>query len=80
MTALIIDDPRVQLMINTLAEQRGSTPVDVVREAVEQQLSEQEQRRIDRPAALKEIQEAARPYRHLFVTDDDIHDEHALPQ
>ena len=75
MTALIIDDPRVQLMINTLAEQRGSTPVDVVREAVEQQLSEQEQRRIDRLAAIKEIQEEARPYRHLFLTDKDIYDE-----
>ncbi|MBB1587231.1 MAG: type II toxin-antitoxin system VapB family antitoxin [Propionibacterium sp.] len=80
MTALIIDDPRVQLMINTLAEQRGSTPVDVVREAVEQQLSEQEQRRIDRLAAIKEIQEEARPYRHLFLTDEDIYDENGLPK
>ena len=80
MTTLIIDDPRVQLMIDTLAEQRGTTAVEVVREAVEQQLTEQEQRRIDRLAAIKEIQEEARPYRHLFLTDDDIYDENGLPK
>ena len=80
MTTLIIDDPRVQLMIDTLAEQRGTTAVEVVREAVEQQLTEQEQRRIDRLAAIKKIQEEARPYRHLFLTDEDIYDETGLPK
>ena len=80
MTTLIIDDPRVQLMIDTLAEQRGTTAVEVVREAVEQQLTEQEQRRIDRLAAIKKIQEEARPYRHLFLTDEDIYDENGMPK
>ena len=80
MTTLIIDDPRVQLMIDTLAEQRGTTAVEVVRAAVEQQLTEQEQRRIDRLAAIKKIQEEARPYRHLFLTDEDIYDENGLPK
>ena len=71
MTTLIIDDPRVQLMIDTLAEQRGTTAVEVVREAVEQQLTEQEQRRIDRLAAMT---------KHLWLTDDDIYDENGLPK
>ena len=80
MTTLIIDDPRVQLMIDTLAEQRGTTAVEVVREAVEQQLTEQEQRRINRLAAIKKIQARAAKTQHLWLTDDDNYDENGLPK
>ncbi|MBB1572163.1 MAG: type II toxin-antitoxin system VapB family antitoxin [Propionibacterium sp.] len=80
MTTLIIDAPRVQLMIDTLAEQRGTTAVEVVREAVEQQLTEQEQRRINRLAAIKKIQARAAKTKHLWLTDDDIYDENGLPK
>ena len=80
MTTLIIDDPRVQLMIDTLAEQRGTTAVEVVRDPHEQQLTEQEQRRINRLAAIKKIQARAAKTKHLWLTDDDIYDENGLPK
>ncbi|VEH68984.1 type II toxin-antitoxin system VapB family antitoxin [Arachnia propionica] len=80
MTPLIIDDPRVRAMVDHLAKQRGVTATEVVRDAVEQQLTKDEQRRLDRLAAIEELQAEAAPYRHLFLADDDIYNENGLPK
>ena len=74
MTPLIIDDPRVRAMVDHLAKQRGVTATEVVRDAVEQQLTKDEQRRLDRLAAIEELQAEAAPYRHLFLADDETTD------
>jgi rv0623-like transcription factor len=80
MTRLIIEDSRVQAMIEHLAEQRGISATDVVRDAVEQQLTPEEQRKIDRMTAIKELQARAAKTKHLWLTDNDIYDENGLPK
>ena len=40
----------------------------------------QEQRRINRLAAIKKIQARAAKTKHLWLTDDDIYDENGLPK
>ena len=80
MTPLIIDDLRVRAMVDHLAKQRGVTAPEVVRDAVEQQLTKDEQRRLDRLAAIEELQARAAKTKHLWLTDEDMYDENGLPQ
>ena len=80
MTPLIIDDLRVRAMVDHLAKQRGVTATEVVRDAVEQQLTKDEQRRLDRLVAIEELQARAAKTKHLWLTDEDMYDENGLPQ
>ena len=80
MTPLIIDDLRVRAMVDHLAKQRGVAATEVVRDAVEQQLTKEEQRRLDRLAAIEELQARAAKTKHLWLTDEDMYDENGLPQ
>ena len=80
MTPLIIDDLRVRAMVDHLAKQRGVTATEVVRDAVEQQLTKDEQRRLDRLTAIEEPQARAAKTKHLWLTDEEMYDENGLPK
>ena len=75
-----IKDPRVRELARELAALKSSSATHAVREALEHEI--ERERAADTPDmdGLERLQVQAARTSSLWLTDDDIYDEHGLPQ
>lgn len=81
---LNIKDPEVYRLAQELARRRGTSMTGAVREALTEALTQRNMDRANRLAKLQELSErSAREIKEqgiVFLTDDDLYDEHGLPK
>jgi antitoxin VapB len=75
-----IKDPEVRRLAMELAERRHTSMTDAVRQALEETLDRDRADRRGLAEKLMKLGEETRPYRHEFLTDDDLYDENGLPR
>ncbi|HLS14031.1 MAG TPA: type II toxin-antitoxin system VapB family antitoxin [Beutenbergiaceae bacterium] len=80
MATMNIKDPRVHQLAHELAALKGSSATRAVREALERELERERQSHEPDWAGLRRLQERVSGTSHLWLTDDDIYDEHGLPR
>ncbi|GAB3706549.1 type II toxin-antitoxin system VapB family antitoxin [Mariniluteicoccus flavus] len=80
MATMNIKDPLVHELAHELATLRGSSATAAVRAALEEALDHERHRHIDRPSALRALQDSARSTSDQWLTDDDLYDTDGLPR
>ncbi len=75
-----IKDPEVRRLASELAERRHTSLTDAVRQALVETLDRDRADRRGVAEKLMEIGRSTAPYRHEFLTDDDLYDENGLPK
>ncbi len=80
MATMNIKDPRVHELAKELAALKGSSATRAVREALENELKRERLGREPDWRALERLQERVASVAHLWLSDDDLYDEHGLPR
>ena len=75
-----IKDPEVHRLAAELAERRHTSMTDAVRQALLETLDRDKADRAGIAEKLMRLAEETRPFRHEFLTDDDLYDENGLPR
>lgn len=80
MATMNIKDPEVHAAASELAERRGISLTEAVRQAVAEALASDRQKRADFFETVKDIQRRAALSDEPYLTDDDLYDERGLPR
>jgi antitoxin VapB len=83
MPTMNIKDPEVHRMAHELATRRGTTATGAVRQALQEALERDDEKRASRTGMaerLLAIAEEARAIDSPYLTDEDLYDERGLPR
>ena len=83
MPTMNIKDPEVHRMARELATRRRTTATGAVRQALQEALDRDDERRASRVGLADRLLEVAVESRAIaapFLTDDEMYDEHGLPR